>query len=73
MEDGDSKKNMENNFLGERLCKTTYDGDVFQPVWIRRNTILSNITDREFVESKLGFILSIGTLFWVCFIVEKVL
>ena len=73
MEDGDSKKNMENNFLGERLCKTTYDGDVFQPVWIRRNTILSNITNREFVESKLGFILSIGTLFWVCFIVEKVL
>lgn len=73
MEDGDSKKNMENNFLGERLCKTTYDGDVFQPVWIRHNTILSNITNREFVESKLGFILSIGTLFWVCFIVEKVL
>lgn len=73
MEDGDSEKNMEENFLGERLCKTTYDGDVFQPIWIRRNTVFTNVTNREFVESKLGFILAIGTLFWVGFIIEKIL
>ena len=73
MEDGDSEKNMEENFLGERLCKATYDGDVFQPMWIRRNTIFTNVTNREFVESKLGFILAIGTLLWVGFIIEKIL
>ena len=73
MEDGDSKINLEENFHGERICKTTYVRDVFQPIWIRRNTIFTNVTNREFVESKLGFILAIGTLFWVGFIIEKIL
>ena len=49
------------------------DGDVLQPIWVRYNTILSYVTNREFVERKLGFILTVGTLFWFCFIVEKIL
>ena len=73
MEDGDSKKDLEENFLGKRICKATYDGDVLQPIWVRYNTILSYVTNREFVECKLGFILTVGTLFWFCFIVEKIL
>jgi hypothetical protein len=72
MEDGDSEKNMEENFLGERLCKATYDGDVFQPIWIRHSSVLSYILDREFVERKFDFVLYLGTLLWFCFFITKI-
>lgn len=72
MEDGDSKTNLEKNFLGERICKTTYVRDVFQPVWIRHNTVLSLVFDREFVERKLDFVFIIGFMFWVGYLVSQI-
>jgi len=72
MEDGDSKINLEENFLGERICKTTYVRDVFQPIWIRHNTVLSLVFDREFVERKLDFVFIIGLMFWVGYLVSQI-
>jgi len=72
MEDGDSKINLEENFHGERICKTTYVRDVFQPIWIRHNTVLSLVFDREFVERKLDFVFAIGLMFWVGYLVSQI-
>jgi hypothetical protein len=72
MEDGDSKINLEENFHGERICKTTYARDVFQPIWIRHNTVLSLVFDREFVERKLDFVFVIGLMFWVGYLVSQI-
>jgi hypothetical protein len=72
MEDGDSKINLEENFHGERICKTTYVRDVFQPIWIRHNTVLSLVFDREFVERKLDFVFVIGLMFWVGYLVSQI-
>jgi hypothetical protein len=72
MEDGDSKINLEENFHGERICKTTYVRDVFQPIWIRHNTVLSLVFDREFVERKLDFVFIIGLMFWVGYLVSQI-
>ena len=72
MEDGDSKINLEENFLGEHICKTTYVRDVFQPIWIRHNTVLSLVFDREFVERKLDFVFIIGLMFWAGHLVSQI-
>ena len=72
MEDGDSKINLDENFHGERICKTTYVRDVFQPIWIRHNTVLSLVFDREFVERKLDFVFIIGLMFWVGYLVSQI-
>ena len=72
MEDGDSKISLEKNFLGKRICKTTHVRDVFQPVWIRHNTVQSLVFDREFVERKLNFVFTIGFMFWVIYLVSQI-
>jgi hypothetical protein len=72
MEDGDCKSNLEKNFLGERVSKIPDVGDVFQPIWIRHNTVLSLVFDREFVERKLDFVFVIGLMFWVGYLVSQI-
>ena len=57
MRDGDSDKNMEEDIFGESLCKVSHDGDVFQPFWVRCDTVLSLYFDREFVVRKSNFVL----------------
>ena len=72
MGDGDSDKNMEEDIFGEPLCKVSHDSDVFQPFWVRCDTVLSLYFDREFVVRKFNFILRIGTLLWFVFLLTKI-
>lgn len=72
MEDGDSEIGLEKNILGERKCETPNVRDVFQPFWVRHDTVLSVITDREFVERKFNFVFIVGILFWVGFFISKI-
>jgi hypothetical protein len=72
MEDGDSKNDLEKNFRGEPIGQISNVRNVFQPVWLRYNSVLPFIFDRRFVESKLRFVLSIGTFIWVCFFISKI-
>jgi len=71
MEDEYSKTNLEKNFLGKRVRKTSNDGNVFQPIWIRHNSVLSFIIDRKFVERKFNFVLYFGIVLWVSFFISK--
>jgi hypothetical protein len=72
MEDGDSKKNLEKNFLGKRVSETSDVRNVLQPVWVRHNSVLSFVFDREFVERKFSFVLFVGIMFWICFFITKI-
>jgi hypothetical protein len=72
MEDGDSKNNLEKNFRGKSVGQISDVRDVFQPVWIRYNSVLPFIFDRRFVESKFRFVLFVGFVLWVCFFVSQI-
>lgn len=44
------------------------DSTILQSIWIRCRTIFPNITDREFMESELRFVLYCGSVFWSLYI-----
>lgn len=73
MGDGDSNKDMEKDVFGESVCKVSHDSDVFQPFWVRCNTVLSVYLDREFVVRKFNFVLRIGTILWIIFLFSKII
>jgi len=73
MSDGNNKINFEKNFLGECVCKISNVGNVFQPIWIRHDSIFTFIFDRKFVERKFSFVLFVGSLLWVGFFLSKIL
>ena len=72
MEDGDSKNDLEKNIFRKHFSETADARDVFQPFWVRHNSILSIITDRRFVERKFNFIWIVGIVFWVGFFASKI-
>jgi hypothetical protein len=73
MEDGDSNKNMEENLQRESFSKIFNVRNVFQSIWVRYNSISTYITNREFVVGKFNFILRIGIMFWILFLVTKII
>lgn len=73
MGDGDSDTNMEEDIFGEPICKVSHDSDVFQPFWVRCDTVLSLYFDREFVVRKSNFVLRIGTILWIIFLFSKII
>jgi len=73
MGDGDSNKDMEEDVFGESVCKVSHDSDVFQPFWVRCNTVLSVYLDRGFVVRKSNFVLRIGTILWIIFLFSKII
>lgn len=73
MEDDCSGKNMEESFQGKSFSKIFNVRDVFQSVWVRYYTISTLLNNREFVVGKFNFILRVGTLFWVIFLLTKII
>lgn len=73
MDDGESNQDVETNIFRESFNKVPYVSDVLQPVWIRCSSILSCISNREFILGKLNFVLRVGTLFWIIFLITKIL
>jgi hypothetical protein len=71
MEDGDSKNDLEENFLGKRICKASYDGDVLQPIWVRCCSVLSYYCDREYLERQFNHVLNLGVIFWSIFLLSQ--
>ena len=68
MDEGDSKNNQQaekqrkqNNAIQRYGVNA---GTILQSVWVRCRTIFPNITDREFMESELRFVLYSGFILW---------
>ena len=68
MDEGDSKNNQQaekqrkqNNAIQRYGVNA---GTILQSIWVRCRTIFPNITDREFMESELRFVLYSGVVLW---------
>ena len=73
MEDGDKRKNMESDSTRQSLSNLSNAGVIFQSIRIRCGSVFSDITDREFMESQLRFVLYCGIFFWVVLISSKII
>lgn len=49
----------------------SYFRDIFQPIWIRRNSIDINQIDRFLIWSQFGFVFPCGIMFWVIFLIIR--
>jgi hypothetical protein len=72
MEDDKQNKNMEENPIGEPFTTSVNDCNVFQPVWIRRNSVLSSLFDRRFMEVQYRLVWYLGSIFWIIFLISKI-
>jgi hypothetical protein len=73
MNDYEQNQNMETNIFRESFNKVPNVGNVLQPVWIRRSTILSDIFNRRFILRKSRFVLYIGIILWSIFLLTKII
>jgi hypothetical protein len=68
MDDGDSKNNQQAEKQGKQNNVIqrygVNAGTILQSIWVRCRTIFPNITDREFMESELRFVLYSGVILW---------
>jgi len=68
MDEGDSKNNQQAEKQGKQsnvIQRYGIDaGTILQSIWVRCRTIFPNITDREFMESELRFVLYSGIILW---------
>jgi hypothetical protein len=73
MSDEDESKDMETNIFRKRVSKVSNARDVFQPIRIRRSSILSYLTDRKHILRKRDFVLHIGVVLWIIFLISQIL
>ena len=73
MDDADKNNNVEKNIPRKSFSNFFNVGSFFQPFWFRCGSILSDITNRKFMESELRLVLYCGTIFWVIFILSKII
>ena len=68
MDEGDSKNNQQAEKQGKQNNVIqrygVNAGTILQSLWVRCRTIFPNITDREFMESELRFVLYSGVILW---------
>jgi len=77
MDEGDSKNNQQAEKQGKQNNVIqrygVNAGTILQSIWVRCRTIFPNITDREFMESELRFVLYSGVIFWTLYLVYEAL
>lgn len=73
MDDDSEKQNMEKNVSGQSLPNLFNVSIILQSIWIRCRSVFSNVMDRKFVESQLYFVLYCGSIFWILFLLEKII
>lgn len=73
MEDGEKSKKMEKRVSRQLISGIFNVSPILQSFWIRCSTIFPSIIDREFMESELRFVLYCGIIFWVIFILSKII
>ena len=75
MDEGDSKNNKQAEKQGKQIDviqRYGIDaGTILQSIWVRCRTIFPNITDREFMESELRFVLYSGVVLWTLYLVYQ--
>jgi hypothetical protein len=70
--DDESKKNLETNIFRKFVCQIFNVRNVFQSFRVRRSAILSRISNRQFILCQYRFVLNIGIIFWIIFLVSQV-
>jgi len=73
MEDGSKYKNVEKSVSRQSFPNIFNVGIVFQSIWVRCRSIFPDITDREFMESELRFVLYCGTFLWIVYLLSKII
>jgi hypothetical protein len=73
MEDGSKNKNVEKSVSRQSFPNIFNVGIVFQSIWVRCRSIFPDITDREFMESELRFVLYCGTFLWTAYLLSKII
>jgi len=73
MEDGGKNKNVEKSVSRQSFPNIFNVGIVFQSIWVRCRSIFPDITDREFMESELRFVLYCGTFLWIVYLLSKII
>ena len=73
MSDGEKQINVEVNFSRQPLTNIFNGGSFLKSIWVRYNSIFSNIMDRKFMESELRLVLFCGTIFWILYLLQKII
>lgn len=72
MDDGKQNKNLEKHIARQSFSNIFNVGTIFQSFWIRCRSVFPNITDRKFMESELRFVLYCGGIFWIIYLLSKI-
>lgn len=73
MDDDSEKPNLEKDVSRQSFSNMFNVSPVLQPIWVRCGSVFSNVMDRKFMESQLRFVLRCGSIFWILFILEKII
>ena len=76
MDEGDSK----NNKQAEKQRKQNNDiqrygidaGSILQSVWVRCSSIFFNLKNRKFMEGELRVVFYCGSIFWILYLLSKI-
>ena len=49
------------------------DSSILQSFWVRCGSIFSNIKNREFMEGELRVVLYCGSIFWIIYLLSKII
>lgn len=72
MEDGEKNKNVEKDVPRQPLSSIFNVGIIFQSFWVRCRSIFPDITDRKFMERELRVVLYCGVVFWIVYLLSKI-
>jgi hypothetical protein len=77
MDDGD-KQNKRNNIAKKQKDDAIQrlelvPSSFLQSFWVRCRSIFPNITDRKFMESELRLVLYCGVVFWIIYLLSKII
>lgn len=73
MEDDEKNKNVEDDVPRKPLSSIFNVGTIFQSFWIRCRSVFPDITDRKFMERELNLVFYCGSIFWVLYLLSKVI
>ena len=72
MEDGEKNQNMEKDVSRQSFSNLLNARSIFQSFWVRCRSIFPNITDRKFMECELRLVLYCGIVFWIIYLLSKI-
>ena len=72
MEDGEKNQNMEKDVPRQPLSNLFNARSVLQSFWVRCRSIFPDITDRKFMERELRLVLYCGVVFWIIYLLSKI-